>query len=74
MKLHTVELDGKKIGFCDDTLFEVRIGDRHGHYKTKFEVRGNIAQAVHMYRCYNIGNGYRKQLRMAGKVIARYIS
>jgi len=77
MKLITSYLDGKAIGYCDQTEFLVQVGRYSGKYQTKYRFTGNLAQAVRYFNCINIGNGYKKRLLMpsANKpVLARQFS
>jgi len=60
--IHTVELGGNKIAYTDESIFEVQVGKNRGAYRTRWRFTGNIHQAVHYYRCINIGNGYKKRL------------
>lgn len=62
-KLHTVELDGKKVAFSSETEFLIQVGrGLKGSYKTKYRIVGAIHQAVLIYKGINIGNGYKKRL------------
>ena len=61
--LHTVELDGKKIAYCSESVFKVQVGRyAKGKYKTRWSFKGNFAQALAWYKSINIGNGYKKRL------------
>lgn len=59
-------LDGKRISYSDDTVFRIQVGKgRKGSYgQTKYNIKGNLAQAVALYNGINIGNGYKKRLLM----------
>ena len=77
MEIKTVELDGKRIAYTTDTVFKVQVGKNSGSYTTKYKIVGNLHQAVGLYKCINIGNGYKKRLYVESfnnPVIARYIS
>lgn len=78
MPYKTATLDGKKIIYTDDTIFEVQVGRyEKGAYSTRYTFKGNLAQAVRYYLCINIGNGYKKRLVMPGArkpVLARAFS
>lgn len=61
----SAELDGKKIGYSNQTEFLVQVGKgAKGSYKTKYRFVGNLGQAVLYYNGLNIGNGYKKRLLM----------
>lgn len=76
----TQELDGKQIAYSNVTEFLVQVSkskNPKSGYKTKHKIVGNLAQAVALYRCYNIGNGFKKRLVMVGgnkPVLARQTS
>lgn len=76
--LHTGELDGKTISYSSATEFLVQVGRGNGSYKTRNTVTGNLLQAVMLYRCINVGNGYKKRLLMPScskhPVLARQFS
>lgn len=55
-------LDGKLIGYSDETEFLIQVGRYRGAYKTRYRIIGNLGQAVLYYRGINIGNGYKKRL------------
>lgn len=61
-QLKTCTLDGKHIAYHSDTLFLVQVGKGRGSYRTRYTIRGNIAQALMYYQGINIGNGYKKRL------------
>jgi len=63
LEIKTVELDGNKIAYTNESVFAVQVG-RHskGAYKTKYSFTGDIGRAVFYYRCINIGEGYKKRL------------
>lgn len=60
--IESVELDGKRIAYCDQTEFLVQVGRYNSAYKTRYAFTGNIHQAVAYYRALNVGNGYKKRL------------
>lgn len=62
--MKTTTLDGKRIAYTDDTIFEVQIGRGKGKYTTKYIFKGELVRAVFHYRCINIGRGYKKRLVM----------
>jgi hypothetical protein len=62
MKCIYATLDGKSVGYSDETEFLVQIGKDSGSYKTRNRIVGNLAQAVMIYNGINIGNGYKKRL------------
>ena len=62
MQHKTATLNGKRIAYTDNTVFEVQIGRNHRAYKTKWSFTGNLTQAVTYYNSLNIGNGYKKRL------------
>ena len=64
MKLLTTELNGKMIGYHEDTEFLVQIGKNKGSYKTRWSFKGNLYQAVMYYNGLNVGYGYKKRLLM----------
>jgi len=75
--LKTVELDGKRIAYDDNTEFLVEVGRNQSAYKVRWRFVGNIHEAVKYYRGLNIGNGYKKRLRAPSfnkPVLARYMS
>lgn len=75
--LHSVCIDNKHIAYSSETVFVVEVGYKRGSYQTRYSFKGDPAKAVFYYRCLNIGNGYKKRLRMLGgnkEVIARYMS
>ena len=75
--IKTVELDGKRIAYSDETEFVVEIGRNRSAYKVRWRFVGNIHQAVKYYAGLNVGNGYKKRLRAPSfkkPVLARYAS
>lgn len=74
IELRSAILDGKKIGFHSATKFHVQVGRGKGSYKNRYSCIGNLGQAVFYYSCINIGNGYKKRLVMADKVLARQLT
>jgi len=69
------ELNGKKIAYHSETQFLIQVGKgSKGSYTTKYEIAGDVNKAVFWYVGINIGNGYKKRLVMAGKVLARAAS
>lgn len=63
IEIKTVELDGKKVAYTNESVFEIQVG-RHakGAYRTRMTSFGNLHQAVTFYRSINIGLGYKKRL------------
>jgi len=77
IKLITKELNGKKIAYSSETLFEVQLGKGSSSYKTRYSFKGDLGKAVFHYNCLNIGNGYKKRLRAQGMnkpILARQFS
>lgn len=77
MQHKTATLDGNRIIYTDDTVFEVQVGYKNRAYTTRYAFKGNLHQAVSYYRCINIGRGYKKRLLMPGArkpVLARQFS
>lgn len=77
MQFKTATLDGNKIIYTDDTVFEVQVGHKNRAYQTRYSFRGNLHQAVLYFRSINIGRGYKKRLLMPGArkpVLARAFS
>jgi hypothetical protein len=62
MELITQELNGKKIAYTTETLFEVQVGKDNSAYKTRYSFIGDLAKAVYYFNAINIGNGYKKRL------------
>ena len=71
MELKTVNIDGKDYAYSSKTVFAVEVGKgERGEYKPRYSFEGNPAQAILYYNGINIGNGYKKRLRMlCGKPI-----
>ncbi len=71
----TDKLDGAYIHYASDTVFAVESGKGKDSYKGRYNITGNLSQAVLYYRSINIGPGYKKRLRRldSGKVLSRYI-
>jgi len=56
-------LDGKPVAYSSDTVFIVQIGRfKKGSYKNRYNIKGDLTQAVLLYNSINIGNGYKKRL------------
>lgn len=75
--IKTCTIDGKRIAYTEATEFVVEVGRYRGAYKTRYSFKGDPAKACFYYRSLNIGNGYKKRLRMLGankELIARYMS
>ena len=65
MEFKECTLDGKRISYTDSTEFFVEVGKgEKGAYKTRYKVTGNLGQAVILYNGLNIGNGYKKRIRV----------
>lgn len=61
----TATLDGKHIAYSPETEFLVQVGKGiKGNYKTRYSIRGNLAQAYLYFDSINIGLGYKKRLLM----------
>lgn len=75
IKLMTAEVNGKKIGFSSETEFLVQVSRNRNSksgYETKYSFTGaEFSKAAFYYQGINIGNGYRKRILMAGKVLIR---
>jgi hypothetical protein len=73
-----ITLDGKKVSYTNQTEFLVQVGKGKGSYRTKYQIFGNLHQAVAWYKGINIGNGYKKRLLMPAceknPVLAREVS
>jgi hypothetical protein len=73
--LITQELDGKKIAYSTETCFYVQVGKgAKGAYRTQYSFKGKLTQAVLYFNGINIGNGYKKRLRMENKTLVRVTS
>ena len=60
-------IDGKRIAYGESTVFLVEVSrrpDRKSGYAVRNRVTGNPAQACVLYSGINLGNGYRKRLRL----------
>ena len=68
----TATIDGKHIAYTDNTIFLVEVGKgSKGAYKIRYKFVGDLRQAASYYTSINIGNGYKKRLRMANSVNPR---
>jgi hypothetical protein len=68
----TATIDGKHIAYTNDTVFLVEVGKgSKGSYKVHYRFVGDLRQAAFYYTSINVGNGYKKRLRMATSVSAR---
>ena len=80
MTLLTSELDGKKIGYSDETEFLVEVSinkTKKSRFRTVARYVGRFDAAVMHYNAINIGLGYRKRLVMPSSkkpVLARATS
>lgn len=74
MKIIENELDGRKVAYCEETMFYVEIGRYKSSYRVRYSFKGNLGQAVRMYNGINIGNGYKKRLSMNDITLSRFIS
>lgn len=55
--------DVVSVSYSSATKFLVQVGKhKSGSYRTKWELTGNLAQAISYYNGINIGNGYKKRL------------
>lgn len=62
---HTIELNGKKVSYTDNTEFLVQVGKgKKGSYDTMYSFNGELTRAVFYYNSINIGNGFKKRLVM----------
>lgn len=62
MEIIYKELNGKKVAYTSETVFEVQLGKGSSSYKTSYSFKGDLGKAVFYYNCLNIGNGYKKRL------------
>jgi len=78
IRLLNSAFNGKKIVYSQETVFLIQVGKGYkGSYKSKFSVKGNLAQAVTLYNGINLGRGYKKRLLMPSarkSVLARAFS
>jgi len=56
------EVDGRRIAYTNESLFEVQIGKGKSAYKTKYSFKGDLTLAVRYYVCVNVGRVYKKRL------------
>lgn len=71
------ELNGKKISFTSENVFEVQVGKGKSKYHTKYKFKGDLNRAILHYRAINIGLGYKKRLvcwELNPPILARVIS
>lgn len=62
MKFKTATLNGVRIAYTTETEFLVQVGRDRGAYKTRYSFKGDLAEALHYYKCINVGKGYKKRL------------
>jgi hypothetical protein len=65
--LKVTTLNGKPIGYSDDTEFVVQISrnrNAKSSYQNRYIIKGDLGKAVFYYNWINIGLGYRKRLLM----------
>jgi hypothetical protein len=63
MRILIATLDGQRIAYTDETVFNVQVGRySKGSYKTRYAIVGNLGQALFYYKSINIGHGYKKRL------------
>lgn len=62
MQFKTATLNGVRIAYSSDTEFLVQVGKDKGRYKTRYSFKGNLAEALHYYKCINVGKGFKKRL------------
>jgi hypothetical protein len=70
-------LDGRRIAYSSETVFLVQVGRYSNAYKTRYNFKGDLVQAVRYFNAINIGNGYKKRLvcwSMNKPILARQIS
>ena len=68
-------INDMEIEYTEETPFRVQVGrGDKGAYRTRFLFCGRPGQAVAYYNAINIGNGYKKRLKVESKVIARQFS
>jgi hypothetical protein len=76
-ELRTIELNGRMVGFTNQSVFEVQVGRWKSAYKTRYTFTGDLWRATRYFNCINIGRGYKKRIicRSFNKpVIARAFS
>jgi hypothetical protein len=66
----TSELDGLKVSYKLNSIFEVQTGKDKGRYQTKHKFTGSLVAATLWFNSTNVGNGYKKRLLMDGKTLA----
>lgn len=73
IKLMTVSIGGKKIGFSSMTGFVVQVAEgRTGNYKTIAHGKGEeFPNLLASYKGVAVGDGTRKRICMNGKVLVR---
>jgi hypothetical protein len=75
IKLFQTKLGDKTVAYSSATVFCVQVGKgSKGSYKTRYSFTGELERAVLYFNAINIGNGYKKRLTMAGKVLGRVSS
>jgi hypothetical protein len=57
-------LDGKRIAYTTETVFQVETAKGKGRYRVRYSIRGDLGCAVLWYNAINIAAPYRKRLRM----------
>jgi hypothetical protein len=62
--MKTATIDGKRIAYTDDTIFEVQVGRGKSAYATRYSFKGELGRALLHYNAINIGKGYKKRLVM----------
>lgn len=75
IKLMTAEVNGKKIGFSSETEFVIQVSKSRSS-KSAYETCGvfkgsEFGRMAIQFQGINIGNGFRKRILMAGKVLIR---
>ena len=63
IECRTVELNGHRVAYTNQTVFLVELGKGRGAYRKRWVFRGNLHQAVAYYKALNIGRGFKKRLR-----------
>lgn len=63
IELSSLKLDDKMIAYHSESVFLIQTGKgKKGGYRTKYQIVGNLPQAIMLYKGINIGNGYKKRL------------
>ena len=72
--LFTSELDGKKIAYTNETLFEIQLSKNKGKYYSVLSYKGTFGRAITHYNGINVKAPWNKRLvswNMNKPIIAR---